>query len=134
MLLQALQAGLSYRSRLAGVVCLSGWLPRGRDGPATLANLGWDVPPDLASTPVLVCHGEADGVVLPALNAASCAALGRGGYSAIGRQTFPGLGHEASPAVLDAVCRVRQRSCFVTASRPAVVRASAACSFVPYNR
>ena len=100
------------------MVCLSGWLPHGRAGPASALQLGWQIPAEVSGTPTLCCHGLADAVVTPALSELSCAALTEAGYKAVERRTFAGLGHESSAAELDAVCTFLQRAVPSVFERP----------------
>ena len=68
------------------MVCLSGWLPHRRAGPASASalQLGWEIPAEVSGTPTLCCHGLADAVVTPALSELSCAALTEAGYTSPG--------------------------------------------------
>lgn len=82
----ALEAGLLYRHRLAGVIVLSGWLtPRGR---AALAAR------PAVETPYLVCHGTADDMVGFDCGEAAADALRRTlGEAPVQFHSFPDLEH-----------------------------------------
>lgn len=54
----ALHAGLRHGQRLAGIIALSTYLP-------LRARLGAELAAANGDTPVLMCHGSQDGVVLP---------------------------------------------------------------------
>lgn len=69
----ALQAGLRYPQRLAGVMALSTYLPLRDSLAAEAAPVNRDVP-------ILMCHGLQDGVVPAALGSASRDALVGLGY------------------------------------------------------
>ena len=83
-----LQFPASYSARLAGVVVLSGYLPK--EHAFVISSHGRD-------TPVLHCHGSADPLVLPAFAEESrkhvLAAGHVGGYEL---KMYPGLPHSAN--------------------------------------
>ncbi|GBF96133.1 phospholipase carboxylesterase [Raphidocelis subcapitata] len=85
---------LRSERKLAGIVGLSTWLPlRNEEGVISAANAG---------TPVLQCHGDADGVVAYSFGVATNKAL-----KALGADaeflTVRGMGHSAVPSELEAV-------------------------------
>jgi phospholipase/carboxylesterase len=70
----ALHAGLRLPQRLAGVLALSTYLPLPDSLAAEASAANRDVP-------ILMCHGEFDPVLDPALGEQSCALLRQAGYS-----------------------------------------------------
>lgn len=64
----ALHVGLRHAQPLAGIIALSCYLPL-RD------RLGSEIAAANRATPILMCHGREDVVVLPAFGEQSCAAL-----------------------------------------------------------
>lgn len=70
----ALQTGLRYAKKLAGIMALSSYLPL----PQTLA---WEAHPANISTPIFMAHGEVDNVVPMMLAAATKRQLIESGYA-----------------------------------------------------
>jgi phospholipase/carboxylesterase len=69
-----LQTGLRLNSRLAGMVCLSGYLPLARQAAAERSPANQD-------TPIFMAHGTMDPVVVPQRAQASHQALKQMGYA-----------------------------------------------------
>jgi phospholipase/carboxylesterase len=89
----ALHVGLRHASRLAGMVALSGYLPL-RDA------LVREKSPANADTPILMCHGREDVVVLPTFGEQSRDALLAAGHAVDWRQYS--MGHQlCEPEVHD---------------------------------
>lgn len=87
----ALAAGRAYGRSLAGIVMFSGWAPVA-PCVASAAN---------ASTPILMCHGTADGTVSHNLLGESVALLRKENAAAhLTVCSFPGLGHTYSMSEL----------------------------------
>mmetsp|Transcript_3199 Transcript_3199/g.10589 ORF Transcript_3199/g.10589 Transcript_3199/m.10589 type:complete len:266 (-) Transcript_3199:482-1279(-) len=83
----ALYAGLQRAEEpLAGVLCMSGYLPKAGSFQAAPASKG---------VPVLFCHGDSDQVVRYAWGEASRAALAAQGCTALDFKTYPGMEHSA---------------------------------------
>ena len=91
----ALFTGLLAAPPVAGVGCLSGYLPRAEEVVATL-------PPSAVHTPVWFGHGEADDVVLPAWGAESADAVRAMGVKDVAWSTYRHVGHEVHPEELAA--------------------------------
>jgi phospholipase/carboxylesterase len=89
--MMALNAGLSLDAPLRGIVAFSGALIPPDDFDTRPAN----------GTPVLLVHGEADGVVEARMSREAARILGEAGYG-VELRLFPGLAHGISPAALDA--------------------------------
>jgi phospholipase/carboxylesterase len=89
--MMALDAGLSLAAPLRGIIAFSG---------ALIAPDEVGAGPSRA-TPVLLVHGEADGVVDPESSRQAERVLREAGY-AVELRMFPGLAHGISPAALDA--------------------------------
>ena len=85
----ALQTGLRYPERLAGILALSTYLPLADALAAEKSDANADVP-------VLMAHGSADPVIPLPLAIASRARLDSLGY-AVEWHEYPGLGHGVSP-------------------------------------
>jgi len=85
----ALQTGLRYPKRLAGILALSTYLPLAE----TLAAEKSDVNADI---PILLAHGSADPVIPLPLAIASRARLDSLGYE-VEWHEYPGLGHGVAP-------------------------------------
>lgn len=89
----ALHVGLRHAARLAGIVCLSGYLP-------LRERLAADLAPVQRETPILMCHGREDVVVLPTFGEQSRDALLGAGLSVDWRQYS--MGHQlCEPEVHD---------------------------------
>ncbi|MFL6619218.1 MAG: alpha/beta hydrolase [Povalibacter sp.] len=84
----ALQAGLRYPQRLAGVLALSTYLPLRNTLQAEASPANRDVP-------ILMCHGTYDGVVPAAMGVASRDILLKLGY-AVEWRSYP-MDHSVSP-------------------------------------
>ena len=86
-------------SRLAGVAGLSTWLPMSTDIKAAAAASA-DVAASIASTHILLCHGDADEVVKHKYHAMTLEALRELGAGAktLEHETYPGLGHSSCAA------------------------------------
>lgn len=96
----ALYTGLNYARPLGGVLCLSGYLVHPA-GVAPSAEVK-------AGTPILMLHGEDDGVVLPAYGRESAAALRALGVASVELKMYPDLPHSASEEELaDALAFIR---------------------------
>ena len=85
----ALQAGLRYPQRLAGILALSTYLPLADSLAAERSETNADVP-------ILMAHGSADPVIPLPLAVASRARLDTLGYD-VEWHEYPGLGHGVSP-------------------------------------
>lgn len=81
----ALHVGLRHGARLAGIICLSGYLP-------LRERLVADLAPANRSTPVLMCHGREDVVVLSEFGQQSRDALLAAGLAVDWRQYS--MGHQ----------------------------------------
>jgi phospholipase/carboxylesterase len=81
----ALHVGLRHAARLAGIVCLSGYLP-------LRERLEDDLAAANRQTPILMCHGREDVVVLPAFGEQSRDALVAAGLAVDWRQYS--MGHQ----------------------------------------
>lgn len=89
----ALHVGLRYASKLGGLMSLSGYLPL-RD------SLVREMSPANAATPILMCHGREDVVVLPTFGEQSRDVLVAAGYTVDWRQYS--MGHSlCEPEVHD---------------------------------
>lgn len=81
----ALHVGLRHAARLAGIICLSGYLP-------LRERLASELAPASTGTPILMCHGREDVVVLPAFGEQSRDALVAAGLPVDWRQYS--MGHQ----------------------------------------
>ena len=72
---------------LAGTLCMSGYLPKPRDPVVTVAG---------RTTPILMLHGEADGVVRFSFAEATKRALKRHGVENVTLKSYADLQHSAS--------------------------------------
>jgi len=89
----ALHVGLRHAARLAGIICLSGYLP-------LRERLAEELAPANRGTPILMCHGREDVVVLPAFGEQSRDALLGAGLAVDWRQYS--MGHQlCEPEVHD---------------------------------
>jgi len=89
----ALHVGLRHAARLAGIIALSGYLP-------VRERLGAELAPANRATPILMCHGREDVVVLPAFGEQSRDALLAAGLEVDWRQYS--MGHQlCEPEVHD---------------------------------
>ncbi|KAK7734756.1 hypothetical protein SLS53_007862 [Cytospora paraplurivora] len=90
--------GLTAKVKLAGIVALSGWLLLSRTFREELA-----ASPGLNSnTPILMCQGDSDPLVLPELSRLSYQVLNTAGLN-VTRKVYEGLTHSASLEELDDV-------------------------------
>ena len=89
--MMALHLGLALDRPLRGIVAFSG---------ALIPPEGFGARPALAG-PILLLHGDADGVVDSELSRSAAAALAEAGYD-VSLELFAGLGHGISPEALDA--------------------------------
>lgn len=85
----ALATVLLSERRLGGCICLSGWALPSQDLESVVAQSA------NRNASFLVCHGEADGVVLPSCGAAAADILQAGGCPAVNVATYPGMGHSS---------------------------------------
>lgn len=92
----ALHTGLHYPKRLAGILALSTFLAEGEKIAATRADAN-------ARIPILMCHGQQDGVLPMALGKSSLAALKGAGYSVEWRE-YP-MAHEVCMAEIQEISR-----------------------------
>lgn len=99
----ALQAACQYGKPLGGVICLSGWLPRGRH-----PTDQWQPNDAAKATPILVCHGWADCVVTSNISKQSVSVLGAAGFQ-VTHKTYAGLAHSSSPLELEDVAQFMLR-------------------------
>lgn len=92
----SLYSGLQYKSPLAGIISMSGYLPHYQTfATAKLSAAN-------KQTPVLVCHGQADPVVHFVAGKTTHEILSRAGVPAQFKQ-YPGLGHGANAQELNDV-------------------------------
>eukprot|EP01051_Picozoa_sp_SAG22_P019154 SAG22_NODE_3443_length_1708_cov_1.364201_2_plen_241_part_01 len=92
----ALHTAVNGGGPYAGVLCMSGYLPK--PAAATLEH------PDVrAKLPVLLCHGEADEMVRPEWASATAARMLEIGHESCELQWFADLGHSANEEELAAV-------------------------------
>jgi predicted esterase len=95
----SLLTGLTARTKLAGIVGLSSWLPLDSQLPRLLAEEGANAN---AQTPVLMAHGSADLVVPTAFGRESAQILRAAGFDVVWKE-YPGMGHSACLEELDDV-------------------------------
>lgn len=96
----SLWTGLTRDTPLAGVVCMSGYIP---------AASTFQLTESARSTPVLMCHGDADPVVLPAFGRASERLLREQGIQSLEYIEYPGLPHSVSMEELKDVTEFLKR-------------------------
>lgn len=83
----SLAAVLLSEKKLAGCCCLSGWaLPSQQLDRAAASSTN-------KTSPFLVCHGEADGVVLPSCGKGVVSMLRDAEFPHVTSVTWPGVGH-----------------------------------------
>jgi phospholipase/carboxylesterase len=92
----ALHTGLHYPKRLAGILALSTFLAEGENIAATRADAN-------ARIPILMCHGQQDGVLPMAMGKSSLAALKSAGYAVEWRE-YP-MAHEVCMAEIQEISR-----------------------------
>ena len=95
-------AGLTYNKPLSGILALSTYLPLHKTFKDQMheANL---------STPVLMCHGEAD-LVVPYQYGKMSYELLKSAHKDITLKSYPGMGHTSSlPEIFDIIQYLSQR-------------------------
>jgi predicted esterase len=98
----SLFAGTTYKHKLGGIIGLSGFLPCNDkiEGLIPEGNANKD-------TPILMCHGDQDPVVLPTWGRMSAEFLKKGGWK-VDYKEYRGLVHSASPQEIDDVATFLQ--------------------------
>ncbi len=91
----SLFTGLSTTPPVAGVACLSGYLPRAEEVQATF-------PESVKHTPVWFAHGDSDEVVRPDWGKGSFEAVKAMGVHTVHYNTYKHMAHEALPEELQA--------------------------------
>lgn len=107
----SLYTGLQLDATLAGVVALSGYLPKPDVWATTEAS---------RQTPVLQCHGDMDPMVLPAWAEQARDTMREAGVASVQYTVYPGMAHSANPEEIE---EVRQ---FLCAALPKEAAAAAA--------
>eukprot|EP00658_Telonema_sp_P-2_P041005 TRINITY_DN29320_c0_g1_i1.p1 TRINITY_DN29320_c0_g1~~TRINITY_DN29320_c0_g1_i1.p1 ORF type:complete len:249 (+),score=38.14 TRINITY_DN29320_c0_g1_i1:228-974(+) len=87
---------LSSTPRVAGIVAMSGYIPRPQDWSKGISTAG-------KSIPVLQCHGDDDQMVQLEMAAASVKLMETAGINDVQYNVYPGMGHTATQQELDHV-------------------------------
>lgn len=87
--------GYQYSQKLAGVVCMSGYLPFNGDFGKAISDAN-------KTTPALVCHGDSDEVVNPKAGDLLFKRLTEAGVPA-DKKTYKGMGHSSCPEEMNHV-------------------------------
>ena len=90
----SLFTGLTTTPPVAGIGCLSGYLPRAEEVKATF-------PQSVKHTPVWFAHGDSDEVVKPDWGKGSCEAVKEMGVESVQHKTYRHMAHEALPEELE---------------------------------
>mmetsp|Transcript_66517 Transcript_66517/g.116051 ORF Transcript_66517/g.116051 Transcript_66517/m.116051 type:complete len:104 (-) Transcript_66517:10-321(-) len=88
---------LDLTPMVAGVLMMSGYLPN------HAAVAGLQLPPALLEIPVLMCHGQLDGMVRLTMAKRTQAALQELGFRNVELREYEGMGHEVCEEELDDV-------------------------------
>lgn len=90
----ALYTGAQLRHQIGGILAMSCYLPR----PRSVV-----IPPEALGTPILQCHGEADGVINISNAHATGEVLASKGFKSVALNAYPGLGHGANDEEIEDV-------------------------------